>query len=241
LDQLPAGLESSSTELVFAMPYKPVRHVFPLLLVLLAVIGWPGGGIVDPAHGADVGKDGLAGGRNATLRAAPAGRHNATRGLKAAVQANATGEGWVSLEPGSRPAYVGIQGGTAPVTLFRSPEGKLFTYTGNTGSDFMHILRGNGSLAPAAPSTDTGERLAAGPAPADIGQAGETSAAARTDGPEPTLQPFGLTTPEGVIVAAQPEEPMAEAPQPEPQRPRRKHKPLRLGSYLKILEKDSPS
>jgi hypothetical protein len=240
-DLLPAGFESSSTERFFAMPNQPAPHVFLRLLVLLAAIGWPAGGIAFSAQNAAAGKGGPAGRHNATQQTIAAGQGNATQRLKAARQANATGEGWVSLEPGSRPAYVGIQGGTAPVTLFRTPEGELFTYTGNTGSDFMRILRGNGSLAPTAPSKDNGERLAVGPAPAGIGQGVNPPTGEKADGPEPALQPFGLTTPEGVIVAAQEEEPTVEAPQPAPPKPRRKHKPLKLGSYLKILEGDSPS
>lgn len=56
--------------------------------------------------------------------------------------------GWVSMDPGTRAAYVGIHGGTAPLSLFRASNGLLFAITGQTGNDFVHILRGgtvNGS------------------------------------------------------------------------------------------------
>jgi hypothetical protein len=69
-------------------------------------------------------------------------------------------EGWVVIESGSRPAYVGIHGGTAPISLLRASNGLLFAFTGQTGNDFLHVLRGNATnvsgVSPAAPGRDTG-------------------------------------------------------------------------------------
>lgn len=57
----------------------------------------------------------------------------------AAAQAH---DGWIKLESGSRQAYVGIHGGTAPLSLMRSSDGVLFAFTGQTGNDFLHVLKG---------------------------------------------------------------------------------------------------
>jgi hypothetical protein len=150
------------------------------------------------------------------------------------------GEGWVSLEPGARPAYVGIQGGTAPVTLFRAPDGEILTYTGNTGNDFMHILRGNGSV----PEKPTRHEPGDGHADAPVAGAGASGAEGLADNQLSTtlgpatqaLQPFGLSTPPSVVEAMRQEE---ATPPPPPklaqpvERPRAK--PLVLGSYLRVL------
>jgi hypothetical protein len=50
--------------------------------------------------------------------------------------------GWVKVESGSRQAYVGIHGGTAPLSLMRSTDGLLIAFTGQTGNDFMQVLKG---------------------------------------------------------------------------------------------------
>jgi hypothetical protein len=50
--------------------------------------------------------------------------------------------GWVKVESGSRPAYVGIHGGTAPLSLMHSADGMLIAFTGQTGNDFMQVLKG---------------------------------------------------------------------------------------------------
>jgi hypothetical protein len=50
--------------------------------------------------------------------------------------------GWMRVESGSRQAYVGIHGGTAPVSLMHSTDGVLLAFTGQTGSDFMQVLKG---------------------------------------------------------------------------------------------------
>ena len=59
-------------------------------------------------------------------------------------------DGWIKLESGSRQAYVGIHGGTAPLSLMRSSDGVLFAFTGQTGNDFLHVLKGGNASRQAA-------------------------------------------------------------------------------------------
>lgn len=72
---------------------------------------------------------------------------------------------WITIEPGYRPAYVGIHGGTAPISLLRASNGLLFAFTGQTGNDFLHILRGNATGAPNASPATSGRDGTTGPAP----------------------------------------------------------------------------
>lgn len=109
-------------------------------------------------------------------------------------------QGWVNVEPGARPAYVGIQGGTAPITLLRSPTGSLLGYTGNTGNDFIHLLQGKESPTVALPPSDSKEALEL-PLPraqnlAEFSASRENSLF--TSGP--SMEPFGLSTPEHVVI-----------------------------------------
>jgi hypothetical protein len=71
------------------------------------------------------------------------------------------GDNWVTIESGSRPAYVGIHGGTAPISLLRASNGLLFAFTGQTGNDFLHILRGNATQAPGLSPAERDEKTAA--------------------------------------------------------------------------------
>lgn len=49
---------------------------------------------------------------------------------------------WVSMPAGARPAFMGIHGGTMPVSLMVSDDGSaLLTFVGRTGNDFLEILR----------------------------------------------------------------------------------------------------
>ncbi len=103
--------------------------------------------------------------------------------------------GWVKVESGSRQAYVGIHGGTAPLTLMRSADGVLFAFTGQTGNDFTQVLKGGNASRSAAnaPShpDQNGAENAAGPlertTPAE-GQAlnsdGQAALPASTQAPE---------------------------------------------------------
>ena len=69
-------------------------------------------------------------------------------------------DGWIKLESGSRQAYVGIHGGTAPLSLMRSSDGVLFAFTGQTGNDFLHVLKGGNASRQSA--DHSGQRAAAG-------------------------------------------------------------------------------
>lgn len=120
-------------------------------------------------------------------------------------------DGWVRLEPGARPAYVGIQGGTAPISLLRADDGSLYAFTGNTGNDFMQVLGKDAG--------SNGTALNADAAP---------GAAVLAEG---ALAPFGLNNPEGVSAAVAVSQ-IAAAPEND-QAP--DFKPLKLGSYRSVL------
>lgn len=74
-------------------------------------------------------------------------------GKNIAVAGHGSGNGWVHAEEGIRPAYVGIQGGTAPVSLMKGANGEIFAFTGKTGNDFAVVVKGrnvNGSSSAGA-------------------------------------------------------------------------------------------
>ena len=49
---------------------------------------------------------------------------------------------WVSMPAGARLAYIGIHGGTVPVSLLTSGDGSpMIARVGLTGSDFLHFMR----------------------------------------------------------------------------------------------------
>lgn len=55
--------------------------------------------------------------------------------------APASGSGWVDMPAGARPAYIGIHGGTVPVSLLTSKDGQsMITFVGRTGNDFLAML-----------------------------------------------------------------------------------------------------
>ncbi|MBO4369548.1 MAG: hypothetical protein J5803_05560 [Desulfovibrio sp.] len=48
---------------------------------------------------------------------------------------------WVRMPAGARPTYMGIHGGTMPVSLLVSDDGSsLLTFVGRTGNDFIEVL-----------------------------------------------------------------------------------------------------
>lgn len=58
------------------------------------------------------------------------------------TQPSADADEWVTMPEGARPAYMGIHGGTMPVSLLVSADGaSLFTFVGRTGNDFLEVLR----------------------------------------------------------------------------------------------------
>ena len=122
---------------------------------------------------------------------------------------------WVCVSPGARPAYVGIQGGTAPLTLNACADGSIIAFTGTSGNDFTKILHKN-PPPPAVVHPVTAEEP-------------ETTLAQATPHAlsVQTLLPVGLDKQEDVI--------LAEVPAREQRVEKHPFKPLRLGSYKKVL------
>ena len=53
----------------------------------------------------------------------------------------ADGDPWVHMPAGARPTYMGIHGGTMPVSLLVSDDGtSLLSFVGRTGNDFIEVL-----------------------------------------------------------------------------------------------------
>lgn len=53
----------------------------------------------------------------------------------------ATDDAWVTMPAGGKPAYMGIHGGTMPVSLLVSHDGSsLLSFVGRTGNDFLEVL-----------------------------------------------------------------------------------------------------
>lgn len=123
---------------------------------------------------------------------------------------------WIYLAPGARPAYVGIQGGTATVSLNVSPDGSVIAFTGASGNDFTRILHKEPPAAIPIPDAH-----------------GVVAAALPENPPQgPGLQmllPVGLDSrTEAVLATAHAEERKTAAPQ---------FKPLKLGDYRRVLRK----
>ncbi len=52
---------------------------------------------------------------------------------------------WVEMPAGARKTYIGIHGGTVPVSLLTAGDGTpMIAQVGLTGSDFLHFLRSGG-------------------------------------------------------------------------------------------------
>ena len=111
----------------------------------------------------------------------------------------AEGEDWVVIPAGAKSSYMGIHGGTMPVSLLVSADGNsLFSFVGRTGNDFMEVLKkahlplptfGNATWA--SVNSPARSHLFAGNATASlpvIALSGETISRL-----ESRLQPFGLS------------------------------------------------
>lgn len=58
-------------------------------------------------------------------------------------------EGWTLMPAGARSTYLGIHGGTVPVSLLVSRDGmSLVSFAGQTGNDFLELLRHADVLLP---------------------------------------------------------------------------------------------
>ena len=121
---------------------------------------------------------------------------------------------WISVSPGARPAYVGIQGGTAPLTLSACADGSIIAFTGASGNDFTKILHKN-PPPPEVVHPVTAEEPAATLAQAGFGV------------PAQPLLPIGLDKQEDLM--------LAEIPAPVRHVEKIPFKPLRLGSYKRVL------
>lgn len=56
---------------------------------------------------------------------------------------------WVAMPEGARKAYIGIHGGTVPVSLLSAGDGTpLIAQVGLTGSDFLNFMRSRGKEKP---------------------------------------------------------------------------------------------
>lgn len=122
--------------------------------------------------------------------------------LMAANSTRPAEETWTRVPAGAKPSYMGIHGGTMPVSLLVSDDGtSLFTFVGLTGNDFMEVLKkvhfplpsfGNSTGQKSAlPSGETG--LFAGNATASLpvfNISGDRLA--NLDASQ--LQPFGLSS-----------------------------------------------
>lgn len=121
----------------------------------------------------------------------------------AARAASVVDEGWVVMPAGGRPAYMGIHGGTMPVSLLVAGDGaSLFTFVGRTGNDFLEALRAtdiplpsllNGAAANSS-AVSRGAALFAGNATSSLPviplNSESFAALAQESG---KLQPFGLS------------------------------------------------
>lgn len=123
--------------------------------------------------------------------------------------------GWVKVESGSRQAYVGIHGGTAPLSLMRSTDGVLFAFTGQTGNDFTQVLRGGNAsrAAPRHPARNGTKQMRAMDPAEETAVAG--NALSRPADAENTSPPSKTATPVRSGEAARPlAEKHGEAPKP---------------------------
>lgn len=67
----------------------------------------------------------------------------------ATLNGQALPEGWTLMPAGARSTYLGIHGGTVPVSLLVSRDGmSLVSFAGQTGNDFLELLRHADVLLP---------------------------------------------------------------------------------------------
>ena len=80
-----------------------------------------------------------------------------------------TASGWLLMPAGARPTYMGIHGGTMPVSLLVSDDGQaLLSFVGRTGNDFLEVLNRTDAQMPNFPNpltNGTVETSSAIPAP----------------------------------------------------------------------------
>lgn len=109
-------------------------------------------------------------------------------------------EAWTVMPVGARPSYMGIHGGTMPVSLLVSSDGaSLLTFVGRTGNDFINVIKnahrpfptfGNSTWVYSPANRNVGP-LFAGNATASLPVVALSGDA--LSGWERQLQPFGLS------------------------------------------------
>lgn len=140
------------------------------------------------------------GSRNDVLRDLNAVGTEAASPQRVSVPGNGV-DAWVTMPAGGKPAYIGIHGGTVPVSLLTARGGSaMVALVGETGSDFLRMLRGdarNGSSA-----TQDTSLLAQAPAPAVAAApaSGPDSATPSSIEKQPTLPDAGANA--TVLLAA---------------------------------------
>lgn len=109
---------------------------------------------------------------------------------------------WETMPPGARPAYMGIHGGTMPISLLVSGDGSaLVTFVGRTGNDFLEVLKKTYQPLPSFGNSTTPRSwvpshagLFAGNATASMPVFYLSGDALAKTGLLERLQPFGLST-----------------------------------------------
>lgn len=121
------------------------------------------------------------------------------------LTAAASSDGWQLMPEGARPTYIGIHGGTVPVSLLVSQDGSsLVSFVGRTGNDFLEILHRSDVRMPSLLNNATGKVSSGHPA-ATVLLAGHADrrimviyivgdGATRTAVPMSELEPFGLSS-----------------------------------------------
>lgn len=91
---------------------------------------------------------------------------------------------WGEMPAGARPVYIGIHGGTVPVSLLTAGDGSpMIAQVGLTGTDFLHFMRQGASANSAARAEDAEDEDDAAPAtPDDAGREGEKTPSAAEAG-----------------------------------------------------------
>lgn len=120
----------------------------------------------------------------------------------AALAAGGDDEEWITVPAGGRPAYMGIQGGTMPVSLLVVGNGEaLLTFVGRTGNDFLEVLKATDLPLPRLLNATSPQSVQLDPPPGHALFAGNAAASLpviqlageRLGAHLGKLQPFGLS------------------------------------------------
>lgn len=182
---------------------------FRLVRVLLALAVLAAPSITEAERGGM--PDSLSGHDRAAVNGAGDARRVALHSTEAPLRTDA--DGWIDMPGGARPAYIGIHGGTMPVSLLATRGGSaMVAMVGETGSDFLYVLRGGRtpSVGDDSPQSEAAAELLAAARAAHGGQAftealdasrSDLSGAGTSAMPEPGANGTVLfaATPEGSV------------------------------------------